>query len=112
MGELLYGETIPSEQAAKLETFLNRPALARLKSRNAKGEAVPRRRRSKPVDDPTSTAEGSRSSADKTSENRQAPEGRAEECRPQEESSRKKPYKPDLASDEFKARVPRGRCTP
>ena len=103
MGELLYGQDIATEQAAKLVKFLQRPGPPP-GSRAAKDAPDDQRadRWHAPAGDATAERRPRR-----PCRRRPTREGPKEE--PKKEAAKKdepkKPYKPEIASDEFKARV-------
>jgi hypothetical protein len=111
MGELVYGQDVPMEQAAKLVTFLNQPgpppganpAPHDHGGKGGVGKPVP----DAPGVDSPPVAEAPPPS--KAVEAKGAAKGAASKDPPKKDVPKKdeptKPYKPDLASDEFKARV-------
>ena len=115
MGELVYGQDISKEQAAKLVKFLNEPGpppgqppQPQPKGRppgRAIGEALARlRRRSRNRRESRRAARQGRGSAGEGAEPKTSAESKKDEPKKGKDEP-KKPYKPDLASDDFKARV-------
>jgi hypothetical protein len=102
MGELVYGQDIPNEQAAKLVKFLNQPATSPTEKPQPKGRTMPAPPPIEPVNDPTSTAKD-----EVQPDKKENPKAKKEEPKKADpkKNEPKKPYKPDLASDDFKARV-------
>jgi hypothetical protein len=101
MGELVYGEDIPKEQAAKLVKFLNEPGPPPGQPQQPPPGGPPGLPGSAPVAPvPTEPPPPPKTEAKSGTND---PPKKEEPKKSKEEP--KKPYKPDLASDEFKARV-------
>jgi uncharacterized protein DUF1800 len=111
MGDLVYGQEISSEQAAKLVKFLNepgpppgQPAPPPSKGGPPGGsESIP----GEPAPPPTAKTESKAESKADDVPGKAKDEAKKTEPKKTEpkKTEPKKPYKPDIASDEFKARV-------
>jgi uncharacterized protein DUF1800 len=105
MGELVYGQDIPKDQAVKLVKFLNEPGPPPGPKPDSHDHGDKAEVRDKvPVAESTTTAVPAEPPPPPKVKEEQKKEA-AKKAEAAKKDEPKKPYKPDIASDDFKARV-------